>query len=61
MPIIQVEMLEGRTIDQKRTLATELTEAFVRSCGGEASAVRVVLRDVPPENWAIGGTLVSDR
>ncbi len=48
MPIIQVEMLEGRTVDQKRTLAAELTEAFVRSCGGDASNVRVVMRDVPP-------------
>jgi len=61
MPIIHVEMLEGRTNDQKRTLASELTDAFIRSCGGDASSVRVVMRDVPPENWAIGGTLVADR
>ena len=61
MPIIHVEMLEGRTTDQKRTLAAELTEAFVRSCGGDAANVRVVMRDVPPENWAIGGTVVADR
>lgn len=61
MPIIHVEMLEGRTTDQKRTLAVELTEAFVRSCGGDATNVRVVMRDVPPDNWAIGGALVADR
>ena len=61
MPIIHVEMLEGRTTDQKRTLASELTDAFIRSCGGDASSVRVVMCDVPAENWAIGGTLVADR
>ena len=60
MPIIQVEMLEGRSVDQKRALATELTSAFVRTCGGDAANVRVVMRDVPPTDWAIGGQLVSD-
>jgi 4-oxalocrotonate tautomerase len=54
-------MLEGRTTDQKRMLAAELTDAFVRSCGGDAGNVRVVMRDVPPENWGIGGVLVADR
>jgi 4-oxalocrotonate tautomerase len=61
MPIIHVEMLEGRSVDQKRVLAKELTDAFVRSCGGDASAVRVLLREVAPVDWAIGGTLVADR
>jgi 4-oxalocrotonate tautomerase len=60
MPIIHVDMLEGRSLDQKRRLASELTDAFVRSCGGEAGAVRVVINDVPPANWSIGGRLVAD-
>ena len=61
MPIIHVELLEGRSVDQKRRLATELTDAFVRTCGGDPAAVRVLLRDVPPTDWAIGGELVADR
>jgi 4-oxalocrotonate tautomerase len=61
MPIIHVEMLEGRSVEQKRRLATELTDAFVRACGGEPSAVRVLLRDVSATDWAIGGQLVTDR
>ena len=61
MPIIHVEMLEGRSVEQKRTLAHELTDAFVRSCGGDSVNVRVLIREVAPEDWAIGGTLVADR
>jgi 4-oxalocrotonate tautomerase len=61
MPIIHVEMLEGRSVDQKRQLARELTETFVRCCGGDAATVRVVVRDVPRTNWAIGGELVADQ
>jgi 4-oxalocrotonate tautomerase len=61
MPIINVEMLEGRTVDQKRLLAQELTDAFVRSCGGDTANVRVLIREVAAVDWAIGGTLVADR
>ena len=61
MPIISVQMLEGRSVDQKRRLVRELTDAFVRTCGGEASAVRVLIRDVAKTDWAVGGELVADR
>ena len=61
MPIIEVNMLEGRSVEQKRALAHELTDGFVRACGGDPNAVRVVIRDIPRTNWAVGGTLFSDR
>ena len=34
MPIIRFEMFPGRTADQKRNLVRELTDGFVRTCGG---------------------------
>jgi 4-oxalocrotonate tautomerase len=61
MPIIHVEMLEGRSVEQKRLLAHELTDAFVRTCGADAASVRVLIREVAPVDWAIGGQLVADR
>ncbi|WP_108658566.1 4-oxalocrotonate tautomerase [Acuticoccus kandeliae] len=61
MPIIRVELLEGRTVDQKRALVKEVTEAFVRTCGGNPASLQVVISDVPAENWGNGGELMSDR
>ena len=61
MPIITVDMLEGRTAEQKRALAKELTEAIVRTAGARAEATYVVIRDVPKEHWAVAGELISDR
>lgn len=61
MPIITVDMWAGRTVEQKRILVKELTEAFVRASGGSPGGVQIVLRDVPKENWAVGGQLYSDR
>ncbi|MBZ8118156.1 4-oxalocrotonate tautomerase [Roseovarius sp. LXJ103] len=61
MPIIRVEMFEGRTPDQKRALVRELTDAFVRVTGASAEAVDVMLVDMDKANWGKAGTLYADK
>jgi 4-oxalocrotonate tautomerase len=61
MPIIHVNMYEGRTIDQKRKLVTAMTDAVVKSLDVKADAVRIILHEVPKHNLAVGGVLASDR
>jgi 4-oxalocrotonate tautomerase len=61
MPIIRVEMWEGRTVEQKRQLARELTEVLVRVAQCDESTVRVLLSEYSREDWAVGGVLESDR
>ena len=60
MPIIRVELLEGRSPDQKRDFAREVTDSFVRTCGGTPQSVQVVFQDVARHDWAAGGKLMSD-
>ncbi|MEQ8898565.1 MAG: 2-hydroxymuconate tautomerase [Roseovarius sp.] len=61
MPIIRVEMFEGRDEEQKSRLAEGLTDAFVESCGGKPESVHVVISDIAPQNWAVAGQLVSKK
>lgn len=61
MPIVRVDMWEGRTVAQKRHLVRELTEVFARVAECDPATVRIVITDVAKENWAIGGELQSDR
>lgn len=61
MPMIHIEMFEGRTTDQKRELVREVTEAFVRTCGGTSQSVQVVISDVAKSNWGSGGQLCSEK
>ncbi|TXC65554.1 4-oxalocrotonate tautomerase [Piscinibacter aquaticus] len=61
MPTLHVEFFEGRTVEQKRALAKELTEACVRVLGGSADSVDVIFTDVKREDWATGGVLWSDK
>ena len=60
MPVIRVEMFK-RTQEQKRDLARELTEAFVRTCGGNKDAIKILITEVDKNNWASGGVITSDK
>ena len=61
MPVIRVEMFQGRSRDQKRALVRELTEGLVRACGGKPEAMHVVITEVETDDWGVGGQLCCDR
>ena len=61
MPTIRVEMLEGRTPEQKRARVAALTDACVRTIGASPESVDILLFDIARQNWATAGTLWSDK
>jgi 4-oxalocrotonate tautomerase len=60
MPIVRVEMWEGRTHAQKAELARVITEAVTTIAHTTPEATIVIFEDIARENWASGGTLASD-
>lgn len=60
MPVVTVQMYEGRTIEQKRALAEAITRAMVDIAKTNAESVNVIIQDVPRTNWALAGKLASD-
>ena len=60
MPVIRVEMFK-RTQDQKRNLARELTEAFVKTCGGNKESIKILITEVNKNDWASGGVITADK
>lgn len=61
MPTIHVEMLAGRSQEQKRALVKGLTDCFTSHCGGTPASVQVVISEFGKDQWAVGGELISDR
>lgn len=55
MPIVTIKLLEGRSREQKTALMREVAAAVVNSLGVAPPAVRVLLEEVPPEHWSVGG------
>jgi len=61
MPHVQITMLEGRTLEQKRKLAARVTDVLAEECGARREAISIAIVDVTKEDFAIGGTLVADK
>lgn len=61
MPLIRVELLEGRGPELKRELAQALTEATTKVLGCAPDAVDVMFFDVKRQDWATAGVPWSER
>ena len=60
MPVVIVEMWEGRTIEQKKQLDEGITTSFEK-IGVPKEVVQIIIRDIPKHNWATGGKLASEE
>ena len=60
MPIIRVELLEGRTVEQKREFAEVVTREGARILCCTPEAINIVFAPVAREDWAVAGKLTSD-
>lgn len=55
MPIVHIEMLEGRTQEQKDALVKDVTDAIVKNTGANKENVHIVISDMSKGNYAVGG------
>ncbi len=60
MPRITVEAIEGRTIEQKRGLVKDITEATIKNFKVEPETVTIVIHEMSRENYAKAGKLFVD-
>jgi 4-oxalocrotonate tautomerase len=61
MPIVQIEIVEGRTLEQKRELSKKVTEAIVESINVPQDSVKIIIREMKKDNYSEGGILRCDR
>ncbi|MHB1651147.1 MAG: 2-hydroxymuconate tautomerase [Desulfitobacteriaceae bacterium] len=61
MPIVQIEMFEGRTLEQKRNLVEKVTEAIVESLSITPERVSIIIREMSKESFSKGGLLEIDK
>ncbi|HBK43092.1 MULTISPECIES: 4-oxalocrotonate tautomerase [unclassified Polynucleobacter] len=61
MPIIQIQLFEGRSADVKREYAIAITKAAVKIMGCSADSVDVIYQDVKKSDWATAGKLWNEQ
>jgi 4-oxalocrotonate tautomerase len=60
MPVIQITVSTGRSIEQKRELVSILTKETARIMMTDEAKVRILIYEVSRENWANAGVLGID-
>jgi 4-oxalocrotonate tautomerase len=55
MPVITINLLEGRTDDQKEQLIHEVTEACHKAIGTPRESVRIIISDMRKQHYGVGG------
>jgi len=61
MPLVTVKAIEGRTMEQKRGLVKDITDAIVKNFKVEPDAVTIDIIEINRENLAKAGKLFIDR
>jgi 4-oxalocrotonate tautomerase len=60
MPEVVVYLVEGRSLDVKRALVKDITDAVVKNTGAPAEAVTISLVETPQTSKSKGGILFAD-
>lgn len=61
MPIVRVTLAAGRTAEQKKAAALEITQTLVDRLDAHREHVYVVFEDVPPDEWIVAGETITER
>jgi len=55
MPVIKIDLWEGRTDEQKEKLISAVTKAVCESIGCPQEAVWIMIQDYKKSNWGMNG------
>jgi 4-oxalocrotonate tautomerase len=59
MPFITVQLIEGRSVEQKHALIKEISEAAIRVLDADPNEVGIVINEVTADDWGVGGVPVA--
>ena len=61
MPFLTVKMTPGASTEQKAKLIKELTQVMIDVLGKDPQATRVLIQEIPTENWGVAGETLAAR
>ena len=61
MPIVNIAILKGRTLAQKKELVKSVTEAVAKSVDVAPEKIWIKIDEMEKDNFATAGTLQSEK
>ena len=59
MPIATINIIEGRTDEQKERLIVKMTEAIHEAIDAPMPSIRIIINEMPKQNYAIAGQSIK--
>jgi len=59
MPFVNVKITTGATLEQKQQLIAGMTSVLVEVLGKNPASTHVVIEEIAPESWGVGGKTVA--
>ncbi|MDA3626132.1 2-hydroxymuconate tautomerase [Saccharopolyspora oryzae] len=61
MPLVEISLLAGRSPEQIRELIHQVHNAVQTSLDAPPESIRVLIREMPPEHWAVGDVTKAEQ
>ena len=61
MPLVHIDLIEGRSPEQLKALVKEVTAAIVKDTGAPAEHVHIVLNEMAKNHYSVAGVLEEDK
>ena len=59
MPVVRIDLWNGRDKEKKKELIEKVTSAVADAIGCPIEAVQVIINEVDKDNWGMGGAPAS--
>lgn len=61
MPIVHIDLVEGRSNEQLRGLVKDVTAAISKNAEVPEERIHIILNEMKKDNYSVGGILKSDE
>jgi 4-oxalocrotonate tautomerase len=61
MPLVQINMITGRTKEKKEELIYEITKTVSEIADAPIDSIHVIFNEVEPEDWGLEGASLKKR
>jgi 4-oxalocrotonate tautomerase len=61
MPLVEISVVAGRSPEMLRELIHRVHTAVQTSLDAPPESIRVIVREVPPEHWAVGDVTKAEQ
>ncbi|UQS85351.1 4-oxalocrotonate tautomerase [Apilactobacillus apisilvae] len=61
MPLVHIDLIEGRNDSQIKGLVEDVTNAIVKNTGAPAEHVHIVLNEMKKDRYSVSGKLKSEE